>query len=310
MTVQVLLGTYNGEAWLPELLQSLENQTDPDFRVLYQDDGSTDGTPELLADLSRRDPRFEAGKEQGKRLGAKGNFMSLIRQADGDAVMLCDQDDVWEPGKIARLRRAMAEAEHQYGRGTPLLIHSDCSGMDEKGAILFESFFRHQGWDPEATDLPRLLVQNNITGCTLIMNRRMTELAAALGDPDRMFMHDWFLGLTAASFGRILFLDEALTRYRQHGDNTIGASAGGQVSRGMQALSRWEKGKERMRLTYDHARSFREMTGDSLPAAAGQLIDAYLATEKLPKLQRIRAVRRLGCVMQSRVTRMGQIVFG
>lgn len=310
MTVQILLAAYNGAAWLPAQLQSLRDQTDRDFTVLWQDDGSSDDTPAQLSRCSLQDDRFLPGAQQGCHLGAKGNFLSLIRQAKADAVLLCDQDDVWFPEKVARLKKALAKAEVQNGAGTPLLVHSDCRGIDEAGAQLFPSFFRHQGWDPSAVTLPRLLVQNNVTGCTLIMNKALLRLIAAHGDADKIFMHDWFIALTAASFGRVVFLNDVLTGYRQHLDNAIGASGKDQLARGMEALSRQEKAKARIRLTYTHTRSFRDLYGDLLPEDARKLIDAYLATEALPKVPRLWQVRRLGCAMQSPVTRAGQLFFG
>ena len=220
----VLLTAFNGGAHLPGLLDSLCAQSDPDFFVIMQDDGSTDGTPEILKNIASQDNRFVFGSEQGKHLGAAGNFLSLIRQADADCCLLCDQDDVWEPEKIAVLKQALQNLEKECGSGTPLLVHSDCSLIDESGEKTGDSFFHHQGWDPGAVTLPRLLVQNNVTGCTLIMNRTLRDLIAAHAVAKDLFMHDWFIALTAASFGRIAFVDQPLTRYRQHEGNVIGAN--------------------------------------------------------------------------------------
>lgn len=306
----VLLTTYNGSAHLPALLDSLLGQTDPGFDVLLQDDGSEDGTVSLLSDLCARDARFSFGSEQGRHLGAAGNFLSLVRQADADYVLLCDQDDLWEADKIAVLKQAMAEMEAGYGADTPLLVHSDCSLISEEGDLIGESFFRHQGWDPNAVSLPPLLVQNNVTGCTLIMNAPLRRLIAAHARAKDLFMHDWFIALTAASFGRIRFVDQPLTRYRQHGDNAIGASSKKLLARGLSALGRRREAKRRILLTYTHTKVFSRLYKGELPPEAQKTVDAYLATQRLPKLRRVLAVRRLGCLMQSPVTRLGQFLFG
>ena len=306
----VLLTAYNGSAHLKDLLESLRIQTDPDFVVLMQDDGSTDETPDLLKDAAAQDERFLFGAEQGAHLGAAGNFISLIRQTDADYCLLCDQDDVWEPEKIAILKQAMTGLEEEYGKDIPLLVHSDCSLIDEDGLPAGESFFRHQGWDPDAVTLPRLLVQNNVTGCTLIMNRSLIDLTAAHAKAKDLFMHDWFIALTAASFGRIAFVDQPLTRYRQHGGNAIGASAKSLPARALAALRNRDEAKRRILLTYTHTKVFRKLYGDELPASARETVDAYLATQRMGKISRVLAVRRLGCVMQSPVTRLGQILFG
>ena len=306
----VLLTAYNGCANLPGLLDSLQSQTDPGFFVLMQDDGSTDGTVQLLRETAARDSRFGFGSEQGKHLGAAGNFLSLIRQTDADYCLLCDQDDIWEPEKVSVLKQAMLDLENQYGNGMPLLVHSDCSLINESGELIGESFFRRQGWNPDAITLPPLLVQNNVTGCALIMNRPLITLIASHARAKDLFMHDWFIALTAASFGRIAFVCQPLTRYRQHGGNVIGASSQSLVKRGLTALKNRKEAKRRILLTYTHTKVFRKLYGEELPPQARETVDTYLATQRMRKIPRVLAVRRLGCVMQSPVTRLGQILFG
>ncbi len=306
----MLLAAWNGSAYLPALLDSLCAQTDPDFTVVMQDDGSTDDTPCLLQEMAARDSRFILGSEQGQHLGAAGNFLSLVRQAEADYFLLCDQDDVWEPEKIALLKQEMLSLESRYGTGTPLLVHSDCSLIDENGALIGESFFRRQGWDPAAVTLPRLLVQNNVTGCTLIMNEALRKLVAGHARAKELFMHDWFIALTAAAFGRISFMDRPLTRYRQHGDNTIGASAQPLLIRAFSALRNGKAARRRILLTYTHTAVFRKLYENELPVSAQRTVDDYLATRHMRKIRRVLTVRRMGCVMQNPVTRLGQILFG
>ena len=310
MKVSVLLASFNGERFLPAQLASLRSQTESDIGILWQDDGSVDGSRSILEDLSREDPRFRPGLEQGRHFGAPGNFFSMLRQTDSDYILFCDQDDIWEPFKISVLLRACRAAEKEMGPKAPVLVHSDAALIDENGHRLAPGFFALQGWDPRAVGLNRLLVQNNVTGCMLLMNRALADLAVRYGDPSRMFMHDWFIALTAAAFGRIVFLDQPLTLYRQHGENAIGASRDSLFRRGMKALREREKARERIALTYSHARAFADAYGGTLPPDARKTVDAYLATEFMPKFQRIRTVYRLGCLMQSPLTRMGQFFFG
>ena len=306
----VLLAAWNGSTHLPELLDSLLSQTDSDFTVLMQDDGSADHTPDLLRAVAEQDSRFILTPGQGQHLGAAGNFISLIQQSDADYTLLCDQDDIWEPGKIAVLKAALRQKEEQSAVTMPLLVHSDCSLIGESGEPIADSFFRHQGWDPQAVTLQQLLVQNNVTGCTLIMNAPLRKLVASHAKARELFMHDWFIALTAASFGRIGFVDQPLTRYRQHGNNVMGASARPLLLRGLDALRNREDAKRRIRLTYTHTAVFRKLYGETLPGPSRAVIDGYLATQRLHKIPRILAVRRMGCVMQSPVTRLGQFFFG
>ena len=308
--ITVLLAAYNGERYLPLQLETLQQQDDPAFTVLMQDDGSTDSTPAILAQTVSRDSRFRLAKESGRHFGAKGNFMSLIRQSEGDYTALCDQDDEWLPCKLSRCRAALEAAEARWGESTPLLVHSDAQLVDGDGQPLQDSFFRHQGWDPAAVTLPRLIVQNNVTGGTLMMNAALRNLVAKHGNADTMHMHDWFIALTAAAFGHVVFVDEPLEKYRQHGVNVMGASRATLWQRGLKALSAWKKGKARIALTYTHTRAFRDAYGDALPQKARLVIDRYLSTESRWKPLRVAAVFRGGYTMQSRITRIGQIIFG
>lgn len=307
--VSVLLAAYNGADHLPQQLATLQAQAECSFRVLWQDDGSTDDTAAILADISAGDCRFLPGAAQGRRLGAKGNFLSLMAQDDAPYTALCDQDDLWQPHKLQRCLAALQEAETRYGTDTPLLVHHDCRVVSADGSVLHESFFRHQGWDGSANTLPRLLVQNNVTGCTCMMNAALRRLVCDHAHADGVFMHDWFIALTAAAFGHIIFMDEPLLDYRQHGTNVLGASKHDLLRRGLTALRMPESAKKRIRLTWQQTRAFREAYRDMLPAEAAAILDSYLAIEGLPKLQRIAALRAGGYLMQSRIALAGQYIF-
>ena len=308
--VSVLLAAYNGADYLPQQLATLRAQTGVDFRVLWQDDGSADATADVLLAAAQSDDRFRPGLHQGQRLGAAGNFLSLLRQDDAPYAALCDQDDLWQPDKLARCLAAMQEAEAACGADTPILVHHDCRVVSADGSVLHSSFFRHQGWDGGANALPQLLVQNNVTGCTCLMNAALRRLVAEHAQAERIFMHDWFIALTAAAFGRIVSVDAPLVDYRQHGRNVLGASPHSLVRRALAALRTPERARERIRLTYRQARAFREAYGDALPADAAAIVDGYLATQALPKMQRMAALKRGGYLMQSRIARMGQRLFG
>ena len=153
-------------------------------------------------------------------------------------------------------------------------------------------------------------MQNNVTGCTLIMNAALRKLVADHGTAKELFMHDWFIALTAAVFGRVSFVNRPLTRYRQHGANAVGASAKPLMARGLAALRNRQESRRRILLTYTHTQVFSRLYGGMLPEEARAVVDGYLGTRRLPKLRRVLAVRRLGCLMQNPVTRLGQILFG
>ena len=309
MSVTIILATYQGEKFLPAQLDSLTRQTESDFQVLFQDDGSSDRTLSLLHEQSRKDSRFHTAAEHGRHLGAAGNFFSLLRQAKGDYILLCDQDDIWESDKVECLLHACIEAEGKDS-SLPILVHSDASVIDENDRLLAPSFFALEGWDPQAVNLNQLLVQNNATGCMMLINRPLADLIISHGDPSTMFMHDWFFVLSAAAFGKVIFVNRPLTRYRQHGKNTIGASRASLWQRALRALHEKDKARARIILTYSHTQAFQQAYHDILPPPSAKVVEAYLETQAQPKLKRILSLCRHGFLMQSPITRFGQFLFG
>jgi hypothetical protein len=136
--------------------------------------------------------------------------------------MFCDQDDVWLPHKIETTLSKMKEMESSYGKGKPFLVHTDLKVVDEKLNLLSESLWCYQLSDPEKGGvLNRLLMQNIATGCSMMINRPLLDLALPI--PAEAVMHDWWLALVAAAFGHIGFVAEPTTLYRQHGTSEIGA---------------------------------------------------------------------------------------
>ena len=225
--IQVLLATHNGEKFLRPLLESLLAQTFQDFQVLISDDGSTDSTLQVIDDFSGRYP--EKFVLRGSRVhgGAKHNFMFLVSCASAEYVMFCDQDDVWLPNKIADALAAIKKSESEHGESCPILIHTDLIVVDDHLRPVNKSFMKYQNLNGYRTELAPLLMQNVVTGCTVMMNRSLLEKARINNATGLMVMHDWWFSLIASAFGRIQYLDSPSILYRQHINNVVGAKKWG-----------------------------------------------------------------------------------
>jgi glycosyltransferase involved in cell wall biosynthesis len=221
--LDILLATWNGAPFLGEQLASLFGQTRGDFRVLARDDGSSDGTADILQDWSRRHPgRITLLAGDGARRGTCGNFAELLRHSTAPYVMFCDQDDRWHTDKVELSLARMRELEAEYGAREPLLVHGDLRVVDAGLATIAASSFRYQRIDPvRGAALHRLLVRNVVSGCAMTINRPLAELSLPI--PEAAIMHDWWIALTAAACGRIRLIPQALVDYRQHGGNQLGA---------------------------------------------------------------------------------------
>lgn len=223
-TVDILLATYNGAAFLGDQLDSILGQSDPDWRLLIRDDGSSDGTPELIQTFAAAHPGRVSVIDDGQgNLGVIGNFAALMVSSAAEYAMFCDQDDVWLPDKIANSRAAMAALEARHGGDRPLLVHTDLRLVDDALRELQPSYFQYKMIDPaKARALEWLLVQNFAPGCTMMLNRTLCNLAVPF--PKDVLMHDWWAIQIAASLGAVDCVVEPLVLYRQHADNAAGAN--------------------------------------------------------------------------------------
>jgi hypothetical protein len=137
--------------------------------------------------------------------------------------MFCDQDDVWLPEKVGVTLKKLQQLESACGKERPLLVHADFRLVDEKLQVFAESGWQYQKTEPKRTALNRLLVQNVATGCTVMINRALREIALPI--PPGALMHDWWLALVASAFGKIGYLPQPTMLYRQHADNKVGAQS-------------------------------------------------------------------------------------
>jgi glycosyltransferase involved in cell wall biosynthesis len=215
LTFSVVLCTYNGDRYLPELLASLRNQSQPFDQLIVSDDASTDGTVALL---EQELPRFTCTtllRRAESNVGAAANFSTALGQATGDVVLPCDQDDLWHPSKVERL------ADVLRGSSSAVVFHNaQCIWVDGRPTGRFLANLLDEAplsGGPKA--FRRLLRRNLVSGCTMALRR--VFLLHALPVPAG-FMHDEWLALMAAAQDEIAFVDEPLISYRLHDGNALG----------------------------------------------------------------------------------------
>ncbi|MBR3016916.1 MAG: glycosyltransferase family 2 protein [Clostridia bacterium] len=243
--VEILMATYNGAFFLREQIDSILKQTDGNWHLTVSDDGSEDGTQDIIDDYAQRFPEKIAHYHSGKRFGnARDHFFHLMNQCCAKWMLFCDQDDTWYPNKVAKMRHAMKNAENQYGADTPLLVFSDQTPTDARLNPLAPSLMRYQNQYFGYFDYRSILMQNVVTGGAMGINRSLAELGGRCADVSKVIMHDWWLAAVAARFGKIVYLDEPLGTYRQHGDNVEGAKHVGSFSYVCDRLGKIRKVRE------------------------------------------------------------------
>ena len=222
--IEVLMAVYNGSAYIREQIDSILNQTYENWHLTISDDGSTDGTDLIADEYAAKYPEQITRVYSGVRFGnARDHFMWLSENCTSRYMLYSDQDDVFNPEKMSRLMDAMQNAERQWGRDLPILVFSDQTVVDEKLNVIEPSPMRCQKQAFDSFDYHALLIQNVVTGGAMMVNRPLCSLAVQCRSRERIIMHDWWMAATAARFGKIIYLDEPLSLYRQHGGNSVGA---------------------------------------------------------------------------------------
>ena len=204
--VSVVMAVYNGERFLAPQVESVLSQLRPHDELLIIDDASTDGSPRWLAQLD--DARVRIVRQPGNA-GVLKSFEAGLGSARHSLVFLCDQDDVWLPGKRDAV---VAEFEHDP---RVLIVVSDAEVIDAHDHVVAPSFMatRH-GFKGR---FRHTLVRNRYLGCAMAVRRELID--AALPIPVGVPMHDMWLGSLGSVLGQVRYIDRPLIRYRRHGGN-------------------------------------------------------------------------------------------
>lgn len=305
--VTILLAAYNGSEYAGAMIDSILAQDTDDWHLIVSDDG--EGTAAVLDAYAEKYPEKITHYRAGKRFGsAKAHFWHLLCTFhDAPYLMFCDQDDVWHADKVRRTLEKMKETE--TAAGLPALVHTDLRVVDAGLGEMAPSFLRYSRLNGNSLALRQLLVQNVVTGCTVICNRALSALAVREIPAEAMLMHDWWLALLAAGCGKIGFLDAATIDYRQHGDNSVGAKNAGSLSYVEEKL-RENSMRAAMFGAMRQADAFARCYQDILPQEAYHTAMAYGALCGRGKLTRLYTYAALGLWKQGFSRRVGQIIWG
>ena len=292
MNVSVLLATYNGEKYLSEQLNSLLAQTYQDFNLIIHDDGSTDGTLEIIEEYRKKYSdkiKVLYGNSTGS---AKTNFMWMLKQIEADYYFLCDQDDVWFNDKI---EKSLAEVQNieKEKPGLPVAVFTDMQVVDAKLNKISDSFIRYIGRDYRNVAYTQILIDNPAAGCTMCFNRKLRDIAISGQNInwENVPMHDaWILEL-AAVFGEINGIDMSMVYYRQTGNNTMGAETESKSDKLSRNVKLAESGNffEKKHTFINEARNFAKeiMKIDAIPDDKYKVLKEFVNIGNKPKLYRI-----------------------
>ena len=210
--ISIAIATYNGERFLREQLDSLYTQTMLPDEVIVCDDKSTDKTPEILEEYSRKYGLKYVINEPS--LGCSDNFMKAFSLCTQQYIMICDQDDIWFPNKVETLYKEIQRIDSEL----PTAVSSCRIDVNAKGEIISQ----HISPDTEGWQGTLMATGRRSQGCTMIMNRPLVNrvLEEWSSNPDsHKLMYDSLIAVTAAIFGTKKNLGAALMYYRHHDKN-------------------------------------------------------------------------------------------
>lgn len=303
--VSIILCTYNSEPYIHELADSILRSDFQDFELLVQDDCSSDRTAEILESFG--DPRIKIRVNDAPSGSAAMNFMSaLVTMDTGPYIMFADADDFWEPDKISKTLAIMKKTEASLPAGTPVLVHTDLSVVDGSLREISPSLWEYEKISPERTSLNQLLAQNNVTGCTVMINSALKQYVPSI--PSSFVMHDWWLALCASAFGKIAFIRESLIRYRQHGSNSVGAYDAASLSASAKKLADTDKTRRIYDSMFSQADCFAEYYRDKITEDQYRICKAYGAMIHQNKLQKAVSVFRYGFWKNTLIRNIGQFI--
>jgi glycosyltransferase involved in cell wall biosynthesis len=197
--ISVCIATYNGEKFIKEQLDSILIQLNFDDEIIISDDSSTDRTIEIIESYNENRIKLLKNNTFCNPIFNIENALKLVK---GDYIFLADQDDIWFATKV----QTMLKYFEKYD-----MIVSDCVVMDEKGGVIYESFFE---LNKSKSGFANNLLRNGYIGCCMALKRKVLEKSIPF--PKDIPLHDLWLGFIAEVFFEPIFIKEKLIYYRRH----------------------------------------------------------------------------------------------
>jgi glycosyltransferase involved in cell wall biosynthesis len=213
--ITICMATYEPPPELFERqIESIAAQTEDAWICVINDDSSSAGATEAIARATAGDERFFVSHNE-RRLGAFANFgaaMELVGESSR-YVALADQDDVWDPEKLARLGEVLERTDAR-------LAFSDMRVVEADGRVVSDTYWTKRV--PNHDNFASLLLGNSVTGAASMFRRELLGDALPLPPKFGNLYHDHWLALVAAATGGVAYVDEPLYDYVQHADAVIG----------------------------------------------------------------------------------------
>lgn len=203
--VSVCIATYNGQDFIKQQIDSILKQISKDDEIVISDDSSTDSTIDILR--SYNDNRIKIYPNQ-KFHSPTFNFENAIKQANGDYVFLCDQDDIWAEGRVDKVLKAL---------NTYDFVMCGVDIIDAENKVTRKTFLNKDNF---SRNFLYRLWRNPYLGCAMAFRKGCLDYL--LPFPSNLVLHDVWIGHLCHKLGKFKFIDEPLHLYRRYDNNYSG----------------------------------------------------------------------------------------
>lgn len=304
--VSIIIATYNGEKYIGQQIDSILKSSYQDFEIYICDDGSQDRTMDILRKYEENYPDKIHVKQNENNLGVTLNFLKAICRTTSDYVMLCDQDDIWKIDKIAMTLKRMRHMESQLDKKLPIAVFTDAKVVDAGLNTIEDSFFKASHLNPRKTDLPHLLMENKLIGCTIMINASLRRVIQGFNLPVHAKLHDGWIGLIASSIGKIGYIDETTLLYRQHGNNVVGNQTF--ISYIKDRISSLKKQKESLHILQRQAQEFLYLYGSIINEENKTIISRFANLSNVSMVQRRLDIIKYGYFKTGLIRNIGLMI--
>lgn len=311
-TIDILLATYNGEKYLKEQLESIENQTYDNWHLIVRDDGSKDSTLKILKEFENKYPSKVTIINDGISSGsAKNNFFKLMNYSENEYIACCDQDDVWLENKLEIMYKELKKLENENSRDIPLLVHCDLFVVDKDMNIISNSFFDYSLFNKNADAINFYLLENYVTGCAMLFNRKLKWYMLKNYNLEKIYMHDWLAALISYTFGKGKFINQSLVKYRQHGNNSVGAKSAKKISTMIANAKRgFRFARKVVTDTYEQAEEFYKVNKEEIDQKKINIINGYANLQNKNKISRLLFYKKYNIRKIGFIRKIWLIIFG
>ncbi|QJC55777.1 Putative glycosyltransferase EpsE [Polaromonas vacuolata] len=216
INISVAMATFNGEKYLREQLDSILNQTFLPYEMVICDDGSTDGTIDIVKEFSRSAPFPVFLYLNENNLGYADNFLKCAALCKGDWIAFSDQDDIWLSNKFQKICCVIESHPDDE-----LVLIGHTSKMADGNLELTKQKipnFKKDAYIKRGSNFGFYC----IVGFSMVFRSNLitnidTDLRPRLTSNSRKPPgHDQWIGMLANAVGDIAYISEPLAIWRRH----------------------------------------------------------------------------------------------